>query len=109
MADPAQPLLRHHAVSAVVQPDHVLAAAHRFEQRGQLAVVSPYSTPPCSSNQSTPVATETQADAGLAEDLALGLDVPARFHQRADDARQLGGGEFPPRVLVPACLNKSQV
>ena len=72
--------------------DHVLAAAQGFQQRGQfrrgVAVVHlAVQLEPVDAGgnlQPEPIRTP--------ENLALGLDMPARLHQRPDDARQLAGG-----------------
>ena len=76
-AEAVQPLLRQQAVGAVVQPDHVLAAAQRRQQRGQLGggvAIIHFAV------QLKPVDAGGHPNlhgAGAAEDLALGFDVPA--------------------------------
>ena len=95
--DALEPLLRQHAVSAVVQPHHVVAAPHGLQQRGQFrrrfAVLH-------IAVEFEPIHAARHSHAERArppEDFAVGLDVPAGFHQGPHQPRQFGWGRFPRR------------
>ena len=89
----AQPFLRHHPPSAVVEadvPSPRLSAARRSVSGTERP--SPKSRSPCNSNQSMPDLTWSRIALRGAERRAFGLDVPALGHQRTDGAAELGDG-----------------
>ena len=64
---------------------------------GRVALTSPYSISPCSSNQSIPERTSTRVAPGAPESLALRLHVPTRLQQFPRHSRHRLGGDAPGR------------
>src|SRR5579863_9701858 len=98
-SNPAQPLLRDHAVAAVAEPDQGLASPQGLEQRGQLG---PGVAILRAAAQLEPIDSRGNFDAkatGASEQFSLSLDMPARLHQRSRHRRELARRELPAVVL----------
>ena len=108
----AHPLLREHAVAAVVEPDGPLAPPERSQQAGERDAAAAEVSRPV---QFEPVDArgDTQGEGvWVAERLPLRLHVPAGFYQLPDGAAQAalrdrpgGGAAQPPAAPEPRLLD----